>query len=110
MPTRHPHLFDEDTEESLPAGEVKGVDTSQNSIRKIGDALAKPVVDRKVVAFRDKGLPSLGELDPPGVEFARPPSEVGHLDEAGLVEVGESATFGLSGGELALQASEFSGE
>jgi hypothetical protein len=110
MPTRHPHLFDEDPEKSLPASEVKEVDTLSNSMDEIGDALAKPVVNRKIVALRDKSLQSLGELDPPGEALAGPPTEVGHLDEAGLVEVGESATLGLSSGDLALQACEFCGE
>jgi len=43
-------------------------------------------------------------------DFAGAAVQLGHVDESGLVEVGQSAAFGGGGVDLAVKAAEFGGE
>src|SRR5437660_5831839 len=104
LPAGDAYMVDDEAHELLALSEVELVDAGSGPTREVADTLAQPVVGGELVALRHQGVALAGERLVAGVDVPGAPLDVGELEEAGLVQVGEAAAFGAVGLDLALDA------
>ena len=110
MPAGDVDFFDDEAEQGLFLGEVEGVDHGQDPGREVADAAAELVVAGQLLALRGEGVASFSEVAAAVFDVGGAALQLGELDEAGLLEVDETAAFGVDGVELAVQAGQLGGE
>jgi hypothetical protein len=81
----------------LPLVEVELVDDGHNAVGESGDAVADLVVVCQFLALGGQGVAALLEVSAAGVGVGGAALQFGHVDQCGLVEVGQAASFGLDG-------------
>jgi hypothetical protein len=90
--------------------EVEAVDAGGCAAGEVVDSLLEAVVDSELLALRDQLVALRGECVVTDVDVSCSPLYFGELDETGLVEVGETASLGPIGVELACQSVQFGAE
>ncbi len=85
----------------MPAGDVDVFDQQPQQLLSLG---AVELVDD--FAAVTPGL----LVTPPGGDFAGAAVQLGQVDEPGLVQVGQPASLGRGGADLAVEAAELGGE
>lgn len=95
MPAGDAHLFDDKPEEALAAVEVEVVDASRGSCGEVGYTPAELVVDSELLLPGDELGAFVVKTGLAGGDVLAAAAELVEVDEPGLVEVGEAATFGI---------------
>jgi hypothetical protein len=110
VPAADLDVVDGETDESLALVEVEVVDAGGDAGGEVVDAAAEPVIGGEFVALGDDSV-ALGGHAPLAIgEVSAPALGFGEIENAGLVEVGQSSPFGVGGVEAALEPVELGGE
>jgi hypothetical protein len=110
VPAGDLNVFDEKPEQLLFLGVVKVVDDGADAGGEVLDAAADLVVFGEVGALGGEAVAFCGEVFLPGGDGGGAALELGHVDQAGLVEVDQPVVFGAGCVELSVQPGEFGGE
>jgi hypothetical protein len=110
LPAGDVHVVDDEAQQLLALGEVELVDAGGRLSGEVADALLETVIDGELLAVRDELVALLEQGVVPLVDVVGSSLHLGEVEEAGLVEVGEAASLGAVGVELAGQVVQFGGE
>ncbi len=110
MPAGDLDVFDEQAEQLLLLEVVKVVDHGADSGGEVLDAAAELVVFGKAGVLGGEAVALSGEVFLPVGDGGGAALELGHVDQAGLVEVEQAVVLGAGGVELAVQPGKFGGE
>ena len=110
MPAFDVDVVDEETDEPLALMEVEFVDGGVDAGGEVVDTLAETVAGGELSALGDEGVAFAGHASLALSEFSASALGLGEIEDAGLVEVGQSSPFGFAGVEAALEPVELGGE
>jgi hypothetical protein len=103
-------VVDEQPEELLFLAVVEVVDDGADAGGEVLDTAAELVAFGEFGALGGEAGPLAGDLALAGGDGGGAALELGHVDQAGLVEVDQAVALGAGGVELAVQAGELGGE
>lgn len=95
VPAGDAYLFDDESEEALAPVEVEVVDAGCDSCGEVGYTSAEPVVDSELLLPGEELGVFVVETGFAGGDVFAAAAELVELDQPGLVEVGEAASFGI---------------
>jgi len=110
LPAGDVDVFDQQPQQVLPLGAVELVYHFADLPGEVGDAAPEQVPVGERGALGGEGVSSGLLVAQSGGDFAGAAVQLGQVDEPGLVEVGQPASFGGGGVDLAVEAGEFGGE
>jgi len=110
VPARDTHLFDNEPHELLAAVEVESVDARRRAPCEVEDASPESVVGCQFVALDHERVALSDELVVAGIEFMGAPPEIGQLEQAGLIEIGQTPTLPTNRSDLAVETGELGGQ
>ena len=103
-------VFDQQSQQLLSLGAVELIDDFADLGGEVGDAAAEQVAVGERGPLGGEAVTSGLEVAQADGDFAGAAVQLGQVNEPGLVEVGQPASLGHGGDDLAVEAAELGGE
>jgi hypothetical protein len=101
LPAGDADVVHDQAQELLALLEVEFVDACGCSVGEVGDSLLEAVLRGEFLTLGDELVALGGECVMTGVDISCSPLDLGQLEQAGLVEVGQASPLGAIGVEFA---------
>ncbi|MCA1696222.1 MAG: hypothetical protein LC749_16715 [Actinobacteria bacterium] len=110
LPTSDLDPLDEKAHESLALGEVELIDGGRNPLGEALDPVTQAVVGGELVALGDQLVTLVSQTLVTFIDVVGPPRELGRVEHAGLVEVGDAPAFRPGRLDAPVETAQLAGE